>query len=282
MQAEIHILHQSDFYEIRDFRCTCAECSVSKPEESNHFFICFVRSGYYEQHVFRDEHSVHFGRILVCKPRVEYTIRHIQNQPDLCTIIRFTHDFYEQIKDRYQNELHWFFSNPDIQSLLINTQAGIELLHQRMVTKAKEGFTLEVDDLVIQLLDKVMGIVGNNQSLPLLPENLKRHHLSTVENASSFLFQNFDKNISLQQLANHCCVSPFHFSRIFKAVMHHSPHQYLHELRLNHANQLLINTQQSITQIAFQSGFNSLEHFTTAYRMKFGLAPRKSRMEMGK
>jgi AraC family transcriptional regulator len=91
------------------------------------------------------------------------------------------------------------------------------------------------------------------------------------------MLANFDMNIGLQQLAEHCCVSLFHFSRIFKAVMKITPHQYLSEIRLNHARILLENTKYPVTQIAIQCGYNSVEHFATAYKQRFETTPSESR-----
>ena len=112
---------------------TCTACSVSKQEESEHFFICFVRSGYYEQRIFNDEHEVHAGRILLSKPNLSYTIRHIDDQPDRCTIIRFSNEFYEQVKQLYKKQAHWFFSNRDIQSVVLKSQADIEFIHRQIL-----------------------------------------------------------------------------------------------------------------------------------------------------
>jgi Transcriptional regulator containing an amidase domain and an AraC-type DNA-binding HTH domain len=280
MLAVVHTLHQSDFYQIRDFRCACMECSVSRQEQCEHFSICFVRSGYYEQHVFRHEQQMHIGRLLVSKPEIEYFIKHINNQPDLCTSFNFTNHFYELVKDQYAKESQWFFKNPDIQSLLLTSHAEIEFLHQRILTKVKQHASLELDELVIRLVEKVMHTMGNAPATAPLSETLKKHHLVTVQKARAYLFENFEKNISLQELADHCCVSLFHFSRIFKAILNASPHQYLTELRLNHAQLLLINTELPVTQIAFQSGFNSLEHFISAYRQRFQISPSLQRKKV--
>jgi AraC-like DNA-binding protein len=216
---------------------------------------------------------MHIGRLVVSKPNIEYVIKHIDNHPDLCTSFNFTADFYERVKDYYKAETSWFFSNPDIQSLMVASHAEIEFLHQQILSRVKNATDLETDDLTIQLVEKVMHTLGNRPAIGPLSESLKRHHLSTIEKARDFLFSNFDKHISLQQLADHCCVSLFHFSRIFKEVMGQSPHQYLAELRLNNAKLLLQSTRQSVTEIAFQSGFNSLEHFTTAFKVKFKSSP---------
>ncbi|HEX7764059.1 MAG TPA: helix-turn-helix transcriptional regulator, partial [Cellvibrio sp.] len=95
----------------------------------------------------------------------------------------------------------------------------------------------------------------------------------TVEKATNYLLSRFDQNISLQELADHCCVSVFHFSRIFKTIMQQSPYKYLSSIRLAHAKMLLETTHLPITQIAFQCGFNSLEQFSNTYRQFFNTSP---------
>ncbi|TMI86790.1 MAG: helix-turn-helix transcriptional regulator, partial [Bacteroidetes bacterium] len=128
-----------------------------------------------------------------------------------------------------------------------------------------------------ELLDGVMNILTRTTNFPVLTDSVKQFHLGTVENARAYIFENFTQDISLQQLAEHCLVSPFHFSRIFKTVMNISPHQYLREVRLNHAKILLMTTGQSITDVALACGFNSLEHFVTAYRQRFKINPSAQR-----
>jgi YesN/AraC family two-component response regulator len=174
---------------------------------------------------------MHIGRLIVSKPNIEYVVRHIDDQPDLCTSFNFTDDFYEKVKDHYREESKWFFSNPDLHSLLVTSHAEIEYLHQLILSQVKLNDSLEIDDLVLQLVEKVMLTLGNKPVVPPLTERLKKYHLGTIEKARDFLFLNFSNKISLQQLADHCCVSLFHFSRIFKEVMNQSPYQYLTELR---------------------------------------------------
>jgi AraC-like DNA-binding protein len=216
---------------------------------------------------------MHVGRLVVSKPEIEYVVRHIDDHPDLCTSFNFTDAFYEKVKDHFREEAKWFFSNPDLQSLLLTAHADIEFLHQRILAQATQQSSLELDDLVLQLVEKVMNTMGNKPRVEPLTESLKKHHLFTVEKARDFLFQNFSKDISLQQLADHCCVSLFHFSRIFKSIMNSSPHQYLAELRLSNAQLLLQSTMLSITEIAIQNGYNSLEHFTTAFKQRYKTSP---------
>ena len=282
LPAEVHKLHTSDFYEIYDFKCNCIECHTSKIERSTLFNLCFVRSGYFEFEVFRDNLEVHVGRVLVTKPGSEHIARHIDDQPDICSVFEFNDEFYRNLMEHYRYDVPWFFDNNDIHSLLLNCSAEIDYLHDRILRLAGKGEVqhLQMDELVLLLLHRVMKTLGNATTFQPLPANLKRFHLSTIEKAKNYMLANFDQNIGLQQLADHCCVSLFHFSRIFKSIMKVTPHQYLSEIRLNHAKILLENTGYPVTQIALQCGYNSVEHFATAYRQRFERSPSQSRTSL--
>ncbi len=273
LPADIHILHSSDFYQVRDYKCNCVECHTSKVEYVNTFNLCFVRSGYFEFEVFRDNLEVHVGRVLVTKPGSEHVARHIDGQPDICSVFDFKEEFYASLREHYRYDVPWFFENNDIHSLLLKCSPELDYLHYNILRSSAGASLLQVDDLVLRLIDRVMRSLGNAGSPEPIPSSLKKFHLSTIEKAKNYMLTNFDKNIGLQQLAEHCCISLFHFSRIFKSIMKTTPHQYLSEIRLNHAKILLENTKYPVTQIALQSGYNSVEHFATAYKQRFEKTP---------
>jgi AraC-like DNA-binding protein len=216
--------------------------------------------------------------VLISKPGYEHVATHIDSQPDITTVFEFTKEFFKKTKEQYK-QAAWFLKNNDIHSLLLQSSPELDYLHTRITRKlTKERASgLQIDEWVIELLEKVLNILTNTKEVPVIADSLKQFHLGTVENARAYILEKFSHNISLQQLARHCLVSPFHFSRIFKAIMNVSPHQYLTEVRLNHAKILLSTTEQSITDIAFTCGFNSLEHFATAYRYRFHTSPSKFR-----
>ncbi len=278
--GDIHILHQTEFYQVNDFKCHCDRCSVSQLEYDNSMFISFVRKGFFEFQTFRRNDELHVGRMLISKPGYEHTTKHIDSQPDLTTSFEFTTDFFRLIKEHYASRAGWFLNNNDIHSLLLYRNAELDLLHHRIFQLLTTGNTngLQIDEMVMDLVEKVMTLVsGSPAELTPVNESLKKFHLVTIENARDYILEHFGENISLNQLARHCHVSPFHFSRIFKSIMNISPHQYLADVRLNHAKILLTTTEQPVTDIAFACGYNSLEHFTTTYRRKFKTSPGQQR-----
>ena len=273
--ADIHILHQSDIYKIVNYTCHCTVCSISDAEYSDNFSISFVKKGFFEYRTFRRNEEVHTGRILISKPGYEHTTRHIDQQPDITTTIEFKKDFFRELCEKYDRGAEWFFTNYDIHSILVSSNAELEYLYYYILKKVKVGNTntLELDELVVTLLEKIINILINFSQPGNVADSFKKYHLVTAELARDYILSHFQENISLQQLAQHCYISAFHFSRIFKAIMNLSPHQFLSAVRLNHAKILLETTELPVTNIAFDCGFNSLEHFVTSYKKRFSVTP---------
>jgi AraC-like DNA-binding protein/ligand-binding sensor protein len=85
------------------------------------------------------------------------------------------------------------------------------------------------------------------------------------------------ENISLEEVARHCGVSSGHLSRMF----HHSTgltfREYLAQVRVEHARGLIVRTNRSVTEIAYESGFQTLSQFHRVFLKAFGVPPGKLR-----
>lgn len=89
----------------------------------------------------------------------------------------------------------------------------------------------------------------------------------------SYIEENFSKDIGLDELASICGLTRFHFSRSFKATFGEAPYQHLTRRRVERAQQLLIDSQISIADIAFACGFNGPSQFARAFRSVVGQTP---------
>lgn len=273
MDADIHTLYESDFYRIMDFRCRCTDCRTSKPEYNAAFCISFVRKGNFLFNVFRHSLDSYTGCVLVTKPNYERTVTHTHEVPDECTIFEFKNDFFANLLEHYGGVP--FFQDNDWHSTLIKTSAETEFLHFHIIklVLAGSGSKLQIDNSVIEIIDKVLSNITNYKPDHKIDARLKKNHLVTMERAKEYLANHFTEDISLLQIATHCYVSPFYFSRLFKTFTSVSPHQYLLTLRLKNAELLLRNTSHPVADIAFTSGFNSVEHFTAAFKQKYNCPP---------
>lgn len=89
----------------------------------------------------------------------------------------------------------------------------------------------------------------------------------------SCIQQNLDQPLTLQTLAAQACFSPYHFHRIFSAFTGETLHSYIRRLRLENAANLLRHTQRTVTDIAFDSGYETPGAFTKAFKNQFGTGP---------
>ena len=84
-------------------------------------------------------------------------------------------------------------------------------------------------------------------------------------------------DINLADVARHCCVSEGHLSRIFHHATGLTFREYLTQVRIERANSLLHHSGKSVTEIAYESGFQSLSQFHRVFRKIHGASPGKSR-----
>lgn len=274
MEPVVHMIFSSGGYAVYDFSCECLECTRSKREYTAQFSVCLIRSGNFSYNIFRSSLDTYSGHALVNKPGYEYTVTHPAMLPDRCTVIRFNDPFYqsllyEQVKD------HRFFNDPDRQSTLVKIGPREEYLHRHLLHRIQRGYCtkLEADSIIMDILSQVLHAIEGKDTANLITDRQKKNHLRTIEQAKEYLSEYFTEDISLDRLAAHCYVSPFHFARIFRKFTGTSPHQYLLETRLKHA-ELLLQSGKPVADTAFQSGFNSIEHFSATFSNRFRISPK--------
>lgn len=92
--------------------------------------------------------------------------------------------------------------------------------------------------------------------------------------ARDYLLTHLDAPPSLPELAGIAGINEFKLKRGFRELFNHSVFGYLADVRLQMARTALKQNQKSISQIAFELGYASLQHFSAAFKKKFGVSPR--------
>ena len=103
-------------------------------------------------------------------------------------------------------------------------------------------------------------------------------HIEKFNQLIAYINENVDINLSLDDLAKFCNISPFYLSRIFKSLYGMSPHKYISQIRLNHAKHLIQFTTLSIKEIAYKMNFNEQETFTRWFKSLDGFTPTQYRI----
>ena len=88
-----------------------------------------------------------------------------------------------------------------------------------------------------------------------------------------YIDQHKSEPLTVEELARIACFSPFHFHRLFHAFVGESLYAYIKRLRLEQGALQLKNSDQPITDIAFNAGFDTPGAFAKAFRERFGISP---------
>lgn len=105
-----------------------------------------------------------------------------------------------------------------------------------------------------------------------------KSHFEQINLALVYVHNNFDSNITAEDLAKVSGYSIFHFHRIFKDIVGQSVNDYIRNTRLEKtSNLLLYNQHKTIEQISLESGFSTATSFSAAFKKKFGMTPKQWR-----
>lgn len=94
-----------------------------------------------------------------------------------------------------------------------------------------------------------------------------------IEKVDDYIKKNLHQQIRINDVASLINISESAFSHFFKKSTNSSFSDYVIDLRLGHAARLLIETEQTINEICFDSGFNNLSNFNRTFKRKMGLTP---------
>ncbi|MEN8186056.1 MAG: ATP-binding protein [Bacteroidota bacterium] len=86
-----------------------------------------------------------------------------------------------------------------------------------------------------------------------------------------------DEEFGITELCSSLGMSRSQLYRKFAALTDTSVHQFILKLRLMKAKELLLNTELNVTEVAYDTGFKNLSHFSRVYSKEFGIAPSKAR-----
>jgi AraC family transcriptional regulator len=101
--------------------------------------------------------------------------------------------------------------------------------------------------------------------------------LTAVANALRFVENHLKDQIGVADMAGAAGYSLYHFSRVFNALVHHTPYDYLVRRRLSESTHWLADTDRNIVDIAFEYQFGSHETFSRAFKRMFALPPSRYR-----
>ena len=95
----------------------------------------------------------------------------------------------------------------------------------------------------------------------------------SIKKVTKYINENYGSAISIDDLAALCNMSQGHFCRLFKQITLKTPVQYINNVRISKASEMLIFSDRKILDIAMDTGFNSLSYFIGVFKESMGITP---------
>lgn len=182
-----------------------------------------------------------------------------------------------------------FFDRPEldaVKKLLANASRGLRFTGRTqtrashvlstMATRSPQGQLLgllEALDLLSRSLD--VEVLATEGFAPALDTRTEER----INQCQSYIFEHLNNPIGLDDVAAHVNMSRSAFSRYFKRATGKTFSHFLNELRVGQACRALLDSDRSIAEIAYDSGFNNLSNFNRRFKNLRGISPRRYRKQ---
>ena len=100
-----------------------------------------------------------------------------------------------------------------------------------------------------------------------------------IQEAINYMEHNYQRELSIEELADVCKLNRSYFSKLFKENMGCPPQEFLIRLRLSKAAELMKSSKASIGEISAACGYPNQLHFSRAFKKRYGVSPRQWRLQ---
>lgn len=126
--------------------------------------------------------------------------------------------------------------------------------------------------LRVKLKELIVSILSSGRN-PVLAAYFRRVGEGTLPSVAEIMETNFRFNLSLEEYARLCHRSLSSFKRDFQNHFQDAPGKWLLRKRLDYSAALLRTSRMNVTEIAFESGFEDVSHFSRVFKERFDLPP---------
>lgn len=161
-----------------------------------------------------------------------------------------------------------------VQDELIN-QIGLSVLSEMTSPTAAGRLLVETSSLLLA----ARLAHSHFETERIRPPAPLRHRLDDgrLKRVLEYIEERLAEEITVSDLANVACLSPFHFARAFAATVGMPPHRYVSSRRLENAKKQIAARKASMSEIAFDCRFSSQSSFGRAFRRATGMTPAEYR-----
>lgn len=250
-----------------------------EPNRHEYFEMVYIKKGNAVFEIAGQPVSIGPNDIIIIKPR-QYHKFMVKSEAG-CEFIVLNFKFENKLKEEFSEvSLHDFLnfvsnkeSGPFI-TLKVSQKNEIITLLNRILRERQS------DEIGSEFLNHLLVL----ELFVLISRALKMEWESSIQDKSpklkeliqisvKYIHNNFERDISLGDVAKFVFLSPSYFTRAFKEEMGISPISYLLKVRVKRAEELLADTDQKISDIALSVGFSNQQRFNEIFKKYSGMTP---------
>lgn len=225
-----------------------------------------------------EDYALREGQVLLVNPRQLHLMR--SEDRDVCydtllfplELISFqTEDLLE--RNVFQPIRTGQAVVPNLVPDAVMTEENREILGQLVDVNIQKNAMYQLETRIL-LLRFFMALLASTELIRPEQGSTDRMQRQLLE----YIRIHFREGLTLSDLAQQFHLSPKYISRYFKEKFQITISEYVQHLRMNHAKDLLENTDLSITEVAAQAGFSTVSFFIRQFTAMHGCPPRKWRL----
>jgi AraC family transcriptional regulator len=256
------------------------------------FSIRFAFSGNEQYRIGRRELSIYPDSFLILNKGTQYISKIDSNTPVESFAIGFDQRFLKDFNRSYAVADNLLLDDPeggaglgnDFNETIYPFTGDMRFNIAHLKNHLDHGVQDEmlINEYLHHCLINYYGIYKNEvynkaDKLNFSNRNTRIEILKWLNMAKDYMYTNYNKNIALEDLGRHACLSVNHLLRTFKQVFNSSPHQFLIQLRLQRAKLLLKTTLYPINEIVCIVGFECPSSFIRLFKARYKTTPLKYR-----
>jgi AraC-like DNA-binding protein len=241
----------------------------------------YIYKGCVELYVLEEKHLIKEGEGYVILPDCMHRITNFFNEEGLYDTIYVDPDFIFG-KQTYVLFQKYYMSicsiiNKGVIFFSIKEKWGAELVEELkniadLLEKTPPYYEIDVNR---KLLNIWKIILENTEDKNMRKKSVSRNVESTIKKMIYFIQANYEKKIYLDDIALSANIGKGECCRLFKTYLCTTPIKYLMEYRIEQSISMLLDGNKTITEIAMDVGFNSINHFIDTFKKITGTTPHK-------
>ncbi|MBW4891689.1 AraC family transcriptional regulator [Mucilaginibacter sp. HMF5004] len=253
------------------------------------FTLKFALSGNEVYRLGRRELSIYPDSFLILNKGTQYTSKIDSQTPVEVFSIAYDQNFLNDFNNAYANTDSSLLDNPvalqtDFNETIYPFKGDMKFNITHLKNNIERGLQDEL--LINEYLHHSLinyhriyqsEIFNKSEKLAFTNKKTRVEIMRRLNSAKEYMYTNYNKNVLLEDLAQHSCLSVNHLLRTFKQAFNSSPHQFLTQLRLQRAQLLLRGTEYSINDIVCMVGFECPSSFIRLFKNKYKTTPMKFR-----